>query len=73
MFAFPHSIRIGRICILWITSAETGPILALIEKQKLLSLRRLNQLTRSKLALKKESQISEVGRTAGETGWKTVF
>jgi hypothetical protein len=59
MLAFPHSIRLGRRCNFWITSSETGPILALIEKQKTLSLKRMNQLTRRKLALKRESQSRE--------------
>ncbi len=59
MLAFPYTIRIGRICIFWITSSETGPIYALIAKQKPLTLKRINQLTRRKLALKRESQSRE--------------
>jgi hypothetical protein len=59
MLAFPHTIRLVRICNFWITSSEIGPILTLIEKKKPLSRKRMNQLTRRKLALKKESQSRE--------------
>lgn len=48
MLAFPHTTRFGRISDFWITSSETGPILALIEKQKPLSRKRMNPLTRRK-------------------------
>jgi hypothetical protein len=56
MLAFPHTIRLGRISNFRITSSETGSILTLIENQQPHSRKRINQLTRRKLALKRESQ-----------------
>lgn len=47
------------IKLVFLDPAQPGPILALIEKQKSLYLKRMNQLTRRKLALKKESQSRE--------------